>query len=84
MKADTRGERVRIYHDPALRDSTAQACHGSVIAWPGPELGLPKATYPLLANADCAFKGKGDVVVGHGGISLHEVIVPLIIVNRKQ
>ncbi|HEH9439315.1 TPA: BREX-3 system phosphatase PglZ [Aeromonas sobria] len=84
VKADTRGERVRIYNDLSLRDSTAQACHGSVIAWPGPELGLPKATYPLLANADCAFKSKGDVVVGHGGISLHEVIVPFIIVNRKQ
>lgn len=84
VKADTRGERVRIYHDPALRDSTAQACHGSVIAWPGPELGLPKATYPLLANANSAFKSKGDVIVGHGGISLHEVVVPFVIVNRKQ
>ncbi|MDY1807284.1 BREX-3 system phosphatase PglZ [Klebsiella pneumoniae] len=84
VKADTRGERVRIYHDPALRDSTAQACHGSVITWPGPELGLPKATYPLLANANSAFKSKGDVIVGHGGISLHEVVVPFVIVNRKQ
>ncbi len=84
VKAETRGERVRIYNDLSLRDSAAQACQGSVITWPGPELGLPKATYPLLANADCAFKSKGDVIVGHGGISLHEVIVPFVIVNRKQ
>ena len=84
VKAETRGERVRIYSDPMLRESCAQACKHSVVAWPGPTLGLPKNTYPLIANSDCAFKSKGETIVGHGGISLHEVIVPFVIINRKQ
>lgn len=83
VKADTRGERVRIYNDPSLRDSSAANYQDSVIVWPGPEMGLPKGTYPLLACSDKAFKSKGDLVVGHGGISLHEAIVPFIIVNKK-
>ncbi|EOC0108087.1 BREX-3 system phosphatase PglZ [Cronobacter dublinensis] len=83
VKAETRGERVRIYNNPSLRDSSAANYQDSVIAWPGPEMGLPKGTYPLLACSDKAFKSKGDVVVGHGGISLHEAIVPFIIVNKK-
>lgn len=83
VKAETRGERVRIYNDPSLRDSSAAHYQDSVIVWPGPEMGLPKGTYPLLACSDKAFKSKGDVVVGHGGISLHEAIVPFIIVNKK-
>jgi len=83
VKAETRGERVRIYNDPSLRDSAAANYQDSVIVWPGPEMGLPKGTYPLLACSDKAFKSKGDVVVGHGGISLHEAIVPFIIVNKK-
>ena len=84
VKAATKGERVRIYSDPMLRESCAQACKHSVVAWPGPTLGLPKNTYPLIANSDCAFKSKGETIVGHGGISLHEVIVPFVIINRKQ
>lgn len=83
VKAETRGERVRIYNDPSLRDSSAANYQDSVVVWPGPEMGLPKGTYPLLAGSDKAFKSKGDVVVGHGGISLHEAIVPFIIVNKK-
>lgn len=83
VKAETRGERVRIYTDPSMRDSSAANYQDSVIVWPGPEMGLPKGTYPLLAGSDKAFKSKGDVVVGHGGISLHEAIVPFIIVNKK-
>ena len=83
VKAETRGERVRIYNDPSLRDSSAANYQDSVIVWPGPEMGLPKGTYPLLASSDKAFKSKGDIVVGHGGISLHEAIVPFIIVNKK-
>ena len=84
VKAETRGERVRIYSDPVLRSSCTKDCADSVITWPGPELGLPKNTYPLIASTNCAFKNKGERIVGHGGISLHEVIVPFIIVNKKQ
>lgn len=84
IKAETRGERVRIYTDETLRDSSTKSYKGSVIAWPGPALGLPQATYPLLAGGDSAFKNKGETIVGHGGISLHEVVVPFIIINRKQ
>ena len=84
IKAETRGERVRLYQDPLLRENTAKACRESVIVWPGPDLGLPKTCYPLIASGAYAFKSKGERIVGHGGISLHEAIVPFIIVNRKK
>lgn len=84
VTAETKGERVRIYRSSTLRDNTAANMGDSVISWPGPRLGLPQDIFPLLAKGKNAFKNKGELIVGHGGISLHEVVVPFVILNRKQ
>lgn len=83
VKAETRGERVRIYNAQNTQLSTATTRAETVIAWPGPSFGLPHNCYPILAKSAHAFKPKGENVVGHGGISLHEVVVPLAVITKK-
>ena len=77
--ADTRGERVRIYSDERLRASV-QERFPDAIAWP--RFGLPGDCWPLLAKGRTAFVGKGERIVGHGGITIEETIVPLVRFER--
>jgi len=78
--AETRGERVRIYTCDNLRETVAQA-YPSSFAWNS--IGLPENYYPLLLSNDDAFASKDITLVGHGGISLQEVIVPLVKIERR-
>jgi len=73
--ADLRGERVRVYPNQALR-TRVQERFPNAIAWP--PLGLPEDYLPLLAPNRHAFIQPGDRIVGHGGISLEELIVPFV------
>ena len=73
--ADLRGERVRVYSDPILR-SRVKENFPSAIEWPA--LGLPENYLALLAPGRLAFIHEGECIVGHGGISLEEVIVPMV------
>jgi hypothetical protein len=79
--ADIRGERVRVYPDPSLRATVKEKFSGA-IEWP--PLGLPENYYPLLAPNRLAFVQEGKMIVGHGGISVEEVIVPLIKIERSD
>ena len=79
--ADLRGERVRVYPDPALR-SQVQAHFPDALAWPAP--GLPENYFPLLAPGRSAFAQEGVRIVGHGGITLEELIVPFIRIARRE
>ncbi len=78
--AETRGERVRIYKDQALWEETA-AKYPS-IKWPSD--GLPNDYFVLLSQNNEAFIKEGEAIIGHGGISLEEVIVPFVRVKRKM
>ena len=78
--AETRGERVRIFRDDALRDRVA-AKFPQAIIWPG--TGLPEGVFPLLAPHRHAFVSESKQLVCHGGISLEELIVPLVQIERK-
>ena len=78
--AETRGERVRIYSSDTLRDTVAQP-YPSALAWN--PVGLPENYYPLLLSDGGAFTSKGTTLVGHGGISIQEVIVPLVKIERR-
>ncbi|MBF0371566.1 MAG: BREX-3 system phosphatase PglZ [Magnetococcales bacterium] len=73
--ADVRGERCRIYPEKELRTSI----HGKFaesLEWP--DHGLPEGFHSLLSTRRSAFIGKGSRIVGHGGISMEEVIVPVV------
>jgi hypothetical protein len=78
--ADLRGERVRVYTDPTLR-ARVQARFPEAIAWPA--IGLPADYLPLLAPGRSAFVQEGERIVGHGGITLEEVVVPFIRIERR-
>ena len=72
---------MRIYPTQALCESAAANLPDSHIWKP---VGLPPGQYPLLAGRDTAFTQMGATLVGHGGVSLEEVIVPFIQIERKR
>ncbi len=77
---DLRGVRARVYSDKVLR-AQAQKRFPDAIAWP--PFGLPENFLPLLAPNRSAFISEGKRVVGHGGISIEELIVPYVQVRRE-
>ena len=77
--ADVRGERARIYPDEVLR-SRVHEQFPDAVAWPA--IGLPEDYVALLAPGRTAFVRKGERVVGHGGASFEEVVVPWIRIER--
>ncbi|MCC5934980.1 MAG: BREX-3 system phosphatase PglZ [Balneolales bacterium] len=78
--ADLRGERVRIYPTKELRQKVAQTITG---AGEWQTSGLPDTYFPLLAPHQQAFVSSGESLVGHGGASLEEVIVPFVKFEHK-
>lgn len=79
--ADLRGERVRIYSDKLLRDKVKERFPAALEWQP---VGLPDTFLPLIAPARQAFVREGEHIVSHGGISIEEIIVPLVQIERKD
>ncbi|MEW6637159.1 MAG: BREX-3 system phosphatase PglZ [Actinomycetota bacterium] len=79
--AAVRGERVRVYTDPLLRERVAREYPGA-IQWPA--VGLPQGYLPLLAPGRAAFVPAGERVVSHGGVSLEELVVPFVKAEREN
>lgn len=78
--AETRGERVRVYPTPELR---AQVAGAFPFAHEWEPVGLPENYFPLVASGSGAFVNPGDAIVGHGGVAIEEVIVPLVKFERR-
>lgn len=78
--AETRGERVRVYPTPELR---AQVAGIFPFAREWQPVGLPADYFPLVAGGRDAFVSPGESVVAHGGITVEEVIVPLVKFERR-
>jgi hypothetical protein len=77
--ADTRGERVRIYNDSSLRLKVEERFPES-ISWPA--IGLPVNFLPLMAPDRRAFIKENQITVTHGGMSLEELIVPMVYITQ--
>ena len=78
--AETRGERVRVYPTPELRTHVASSLP---FAHEWQPVGLPADYFPLVASGHDAFVHPSETIVGHGGIALEEVIVPLVKFERQ-
>lgn len=79
--ADLRGERVRVFSDDALR----RRVHNQFPeARPWPPLGLPEDYLALLAPGRTAFVRPEERIVSHGGLTVEEVVVPLVQISRRQ
>ena len=79
--ADVRGERARVYPNALLRGQVA-AQFSNALEWP--PIGLPDDYLPLLAPGRSAFARQGERLVGHGGASLEELVVPLVEIERRD
>jgi len=79
--ANVRGERVRVFSDARLREQVQQRFPGS-IAWLA--VGLPGNYLPLIASGRKAFVREGTRIVTHGGISVEELIVPLVEIEGSE
>lgn len=79
--ADLRGERVRIYSNESLRRKVKER-FPNALEWN--PIGLPNDYLALLAPARQAFVPEKQRVVSHGGISVEELIVPLIHIERSS
>jgi hypothetical protein len=79
--AETRGERARVYPTPELRSQVAESF---TFAHEWQPVGLPADYFPLLAGGRDAFVNLGDSIVGHGGVAIEEVIVPLVKFERRS
>lgn len=77
--AETRGERVRVYPTPELRTQVGQVFP---FAREWQPVGLPVDYFPLVTSGHDAFINPGESIVGHGGIAIEEVIVPLVKFER--
>jgi len=78
--AESRGERVRVYPTHELR---SQISSSYTFAREWQPSGLPENYFPLVTTGNDAFVNKGGSIVGHGGIAIEEVIVPLIKIERR-
>ncbi len=78
--ADLRGARARVFNDASLR-SRVQERFPDAIAWP--PIGLPNDYLALIAPHRAAFVREDEKLVGHGGITVEEVIVPLVRIERR-
>ena len=78
--AEIRGARARVYQTPELRSQVASA-FTSACEWE--PIGLPDNYFPLIAGDRDAFVNPSNSIVGHGGITLEEVIVPLVRFERR-
>jgi PglZ domain len=72
LAVEQAGTRVRLYPDRVLRD----AARAAGVAWDPP--GFPSGgRLPLFATGDTGFHS-GGTKVSHGGLSMDEVVVPLV------
>jgi len=78
--ADLKGRRARVYPTELLREQVSRDFPGAV-DWP--PIGLPQRFFPLLAPPRRAFTSGNERIVTHGGVSLAEVVVPLVEVRRN-
>ncbi len=79
--ADMRGERVRVYPTDDLRSQVADRFAFSQ-SWES--IGLPPEYLPLIAGGRSAFVTDRETIVAHGGLSIEEVIVPLVKLERRK
>jgi len=81
LMAQSRGQRARLYTD---RRSAIQVQSGfeNTILWKEDGL-LPQDLTALLPTDRHAFAEHGEIIVTHGGITIDEIVVPLIEINRK-
>ena len=81
MAVETKGKRARTYRDRSFAERARDAAPGTVI-W-GDDGLLPEDLWALVPETRTAFASAGDTVVTHGGVTIDEVVVPLITITME-
>lgn len=76
LMAQSRGRRARLYTDRRAAHQI-QSTNKDTIIWEGDSL-LPQNLIAVLPKSRYAFTEYGEIVVTHGGITIDEMVVPLI------
>jgi PglZ domain len=79
---ETRSKRARIYRSTATADRI-QNQFGVVVRWERDGL-LPDDVHVLMVSGRQAFATTGELVVSHGGVTIDEIVVPLITLQRRS
>lgn len=79
LAAYTRSKRARVYNDVNLAEQNRQKVAPSFV-WTNDGL-LPNNSYVLVPEEQNAFVPIEEIVIAHGGLSISEVIVPLVTIG---
>jgi hypothetical protein len=79
--ARSRGKRARLYSDRRLAEQT-QIAFPDTIIWEDDGL-LPKNLVALLPSGRLAFTEHEAIVITHGGITMDEIVVPLVEIKKR-
>ncbi len=82
LLAQTRGKRARLYSD-RLAAQGVQTSFPDTVLWENDGLN-PANLYALIPVYRNSFSPDGGTVVTHGGLSLDEVVVPFIRIDRQS
>ena len=75
----TRSKRARVYTDRNFAEQNHKKVSPAII-WDDDGL-LPENTHALIPEENHAFVPPGEIVIAHGGLSISEVIVPLVTIS---
>ncbi len=78
----TRGQRARIYPDRTTAQRT-QSAFPETVLWDNDGL-LPNEWAVLMPARRNAFAHSGEITVTHGGITMEEIFVPLIMITKAR
>ncbi len=78
---ETRSKRARLYSNSDIV-RLVQMKFADTILWQHDSL-LPEQTQVLMPKGRRAFAPSGDLVVSHGGITLEELVVPLVTITQS-
>jgi hypothetical protein len=81
VTVESRSKRARIYSNPQFA-SDVQSQYPDTIVWHDDGL-LPPDRWVLLPRTDGAFALNGQQVVSHGGITIEEMVTPLVTIQRN-
>jgi hypothetical protein len=82
LLVETRSKRARIYRDRRVAEAIRQSFPETIL-WAQDGL-LPDDTWTLMPSGREAFAPLNEIVVTHGGLTLDEMVVPLVRITRQN
>lgn len=82
LTVQTRSKRARVYNDIKFAEQNQQKVSPSFI-WSQDGL-LPNEIFTLIPEDNFAFVPYDEIVIAHGGVSISEIIVPLVEISLDK